>query len=313
MTNLENYEQWIRNAPKCDLHCHAARGAGLTYLSQVAKRSLIESEQFISVSDMNRWYKNEIGKFFPGRIGYETLIKATISEAIRDNIRYIVMGFAIDRVVLYNNSVRAFIDSISNIINEYKEIVIVPELSVPKTIDYANNIVLGEEALELGLFKSIDIVGEELDVKFDNFVDLYRKAKRKGLRLRAHVGEFGTAYSVKRTCEILELDEVQHGIAAVTSNEVMCFLRDNCIQLNICPTSNVKMNIVSGYKEHPIRKLFDFGIKVTINTDDRAVFNRSASEEYIQLYKSGSLSVNQLEKIRKETLVNSELLWGRVM
>lgn len=313
MTCLDNYELWIHNVPKCDLHCHAARGAGLDYLSGLANRKIIEPEKFLSVNEMNQWYRKEIGSFFPGRKGYETLIKATISDAIKDNISYIVMGFAIDRVSLYNNSVSAFIKAIASIIKEHNRIVIVPELSIPKTMDYANNIALGKEALDFDFFKSIDIVGEELEVKFDEFIDLYRTAKKKGLRLRAHVGEFGTADSIMRACEILELDEVQHGISAVDSIEVMRFLRDRSIQLNICPTSNVKMNIISDYKDHPIQKLFDFGINVTINTDDRAVFNRSVSDEFVNLYTSDLLTVNQLEIIRKRTLDNAQLLWGVII
>ena len=92
----------------------------------------------------------------------------------------------------------------------------------------------------------------------------------------------------------------------------MSFLKDKGIQLNICPTSNIKMHVVSDYKNHPIKKLLDYGIKVTINTDDRTVFNRSVSEEFTQLYKSGLLSINELERIRKETLCRAEALWGNL-
>ena len=312
MISWDNYEDWIKTVPKCDLHCHAARGAGLKYLSDIAQKKIIEADGFSSVNEMNQWYKNEIGSVFQGRNGYETLIRATIDEAIRDNIYFLVMGFAVDRVALYNDSVSAFIKAISKIIRSYKRIVIIPELSIPKTVNYKKNIMVGMAALEYNFFKAIDIVGEEMEVAFDEFVELYKTAKTRGLRLRAHVGEFGSADSIMRTCNLLDLDEVQHGISAIESEEVMSFLKDKGIQLNICPTSNIKMHVVSDYKNHPIKKLLDYGIKVTINTDDRTVFNRSVSEEFTQLYKSGLLSINELERIRKETLCRAEALWGNL-
>jgi adenosine deaminase len=77
------------------------------------------------------------------------------------------------------------------------------------------------------------------------FRPLYRMGKEAGLRLKAHVGEWGDAESVWRTAEELELDEVQHGIAAADSKPVMRFLADHKISLNICPTSNVMLGRVS--------------------------------------------------------------------
>jgi adenosine deaminase len=86
------------------------------------------------------------------------------------------------------------------------------------------------------------------------------------MRLKAHVGEWGTADDVRHAVEVLELDEVQHGIAAAESESVMRFLADNQIRLNICPTSNLLLGRVKRLQDHPIRRLFDAGVKVTVNT-----------------------------------------------
>lgn len=89
---------------------------------------------------------------------------------------------------------------------------------------------------------------------------------------------------------MLDLDEVQHGVHACESESAMNYLRDNNITLNICPSSYVKMGVIEHYQNHPIKQFADYGIKVTINTDDRAVFNSSVSEEYNNLFKYGVLS-----------------------
>ncbi|MBZ9687112.1 hypothetical protein G9F72_012335 [Clostridium estertheticum] len=85
----------------------------------------------------------------------------------------------------------------------------------------------------------------------------FKKAKQKGLILKAHVGEFGTAELVRKAIEELELDQVQLGIAAADSRSVMSWLCANKIQLNICPTSNILLSRVENYSVHPIRKLYD--------------------------------------------------------
>jgi Adenosine deaminase len=103
-------------------------------------------------------------------------------------------------------------------------------------------------------------------------------AKSKGLRLKAHVREWGSADDVWRAVEELELDEVQHGIAAAGSSAVMRMLADNHIRLNVCPTSNVMLGRVDRLETHPIRRLYDAGVKVTVNMDDVLVFGNGVSE-----------------------------------
>ena len=72
-----------------------------------------------------------------------------------------------------------------------------------------------------------------------------------------HNHGFAAADREYRAVEVLELDEVQHGIAAAESPAVMRFLADHRIRLNICPTSNILLGRVKRLEEHPIRKLFD--------------------------------------------------------
>jgi adenosine deaminase len=153
--------------------------------------------------------------------------------------------------------------------------------------------------LELGFHKVLDLAGDELAQPIEVFQPLYRAAKNKGMRLKAHVGEWGTADDVQRAVEVLELDEVQHGIAASESTAVMRFLADHRIRLNICPTSNLLLGRVARLQDHPIRKLFDAGVKVTVNTDDAIVFGVGVSEEFLGLYQAGVFTTPELDLIRQ--------------
>ena len=97
-----------------------------------------------------------------------------------------------------------------------------------------------------------------------------------------------------------------HGIAAAQSPFVMKWLAENQIQLNICPTSNVMLNVAGDYQSHPIAELYRAGIPVTVNTDDLLIFNQSVSQEYQNLFVNGVLSGDELNDIRKQGLKQPE-------
>ena len=113
---------------------------------------------------------------------------------------------------------------------------------------------------------------------------------------------------MQRAVEELELDEVQHGIAAAQSSSVMKFLADNRIRLNICPTSNVLLGRVESLAVHPIRKLYDAGVKVTVNTDDVLVFGQSVSDEFLNLYRAGLFGAAELDELRQNGLSDDPVL-----
>lgn len=79
----------------------------------------------------------------------------------------------------------------------------------------------------------------------------------------------------------------------------MSFIRRQQIPLNICPTSNIRLKRVNTYKEHPIRKLYDNNILVTIASDDPLIFGQSVSDEYLNLFCNGVFEVEELDKIRE--------------
>ncbi|BCZ46248.1 hypothetical protein psyc5s11_23150 [Clostridium gelidum] len=97
---------------------------------------------------------------------------------------------------------------------------------------------------------------------------------------------------------VLGLDEVQHGISAAESPEVIKYLVDNHIRLNIVPTSNIKLGRVSKLAEHPIKAFYKAGIDVTINSDDILIFDSPISKEYLRLYEAGTLTAEELDDIR---------------
>jgi adenosine deaminase len=73
------------------------------------------------------------------------------------------------------------------------------------------------------------------------------------------------------------------------------------VRLNVCPTSNVKLGRVESLAAHPIRALFDAGVRVTINTDP-LIFGSTLSEEFLAVFEAGLLTATELDAIRLEAL-----------
>lgn len=151
-------------------------------------------------------------------------------------------------------------------------------------------------------FYSLDLYGDEQAQPIENFIPLYRRARQSGWVLKAHAGEWGSAQDVRQAVECLDLDEVQHGIAAAQDPAVMELLRQKQVRLNITPTSNRLLGRVASLADHPIAQLKRAGIPVTINSDDVLIFDSDVSKEYLRLYKAGTLTAEELDEIRQEGL-----------
>jgi len=300
---LENNDlNKVKQIPKSDLHNHSTRGGNIKYIEDwIGKSTPRPTSKFKNLHDMQQWNNENINPIFRGTLGYEKRIEAAFVQAKNDGVRVLNMSIDSDAIFYYGYQVENLIKLLKGIHHSFApNVIFIPEIGF-KTV---TSIDIMSELLEVFLaqeyFRSIDIYGNEFFLP--TFKRIFRRAKEKGLILKAHVGEFGNAELVREVVEELELNQVQHGIAAADSKSVMKWLSDNKIQLNICPTSNILLSRVENYKVHPIRKLYDNGVKVTINTDDMLIFNQSVSEEFLNIYNAGVFNSTELDEIRRNGL-----------
>jgi adenosine deaminase len=250
------------------------------------------------MAEMHEWVQTRLGLLFAGAQGRVKAFEATLVQARLDGVSRLDTGETVWAITLYDNNAAALTDALKGVhARVAPEIEWIPQLDLARQVPVPIQAARLAPFLELGFYRTLDMSGDELAQPIDAFKPLYRMAKAAGLRLKAHVGEWGDAESVQRAVEELELDEVQHGIAAAQSKTAMRFLADNRIRLNICPTSNVMLGRVESLAAHPIRRLFDAGVRVTVNTDDALVFGQSLSEEFLNLYRAGLFSVEELDRI----------------
>lgn len=149
------------------------------------------------------------------------------------------------------------------------------------------------------------IGGDELTSPAKDFAGVYERAGAAGLGRLIHVGEIGSAASVREAVELLGVTRIGHGIAAINDSSVMEFLAERGITLELCPTSNLRTGALArqigkasaNIEEHPLKTFFDRGIKVTLSTDDPAMFETTLADEYFRAADSIGLSSASLVRI----------------
>ncbi|MCT4598113.1 MAG: adenosine deaminase [Vallitalea sp.] len=298
---VANDIETLREIPKADLHNHFYLGGNKEYIyRKTGKKISSLDHKLTSMDEMHKWVNENLGNIFEGKNGRLLALEASFAQAASDGITILEMGEDI-----WANSC-FYDDNVEELINVFNSThhMIAPNIDFRLQLGLSRHCKIEdlekwiEPFWDYDCFYSIDLYGDELAQPIENFKGIYRKAKDKGLVLKAHVGEWGDADSVKRAVSELELDEVQHGISATKSQQVMNWLSDHDIQLNVCPTSNVILGRVESIKTHPIRKLYDNGIKVTINSDDVLVFNSPVSGEYMKLFQEKVFTASELDIIR---------------
>ena len=139
------------------------------------------------------------------------------------------------------------------------------------------------------------IGGSEERGPADWFADAYAYAKSAGLRLTAHAGEGTSPESIWAALR-LGAERIGHGISAVEDPKLMEHLRERDIPLEVCITSNLVTGVVKRLEEHPVRRLFEAGVPITLNTDDPAMFRCSLAGEY-RLARSLGFSEAELRQV----------------
>jgi len=126
----------------------------------------------------------------------------------------------------------------------------------------------------------IDLADSERDFPLREFVQPVLKAKEAGLKVTIHTGEDTPASYIKETIELTGPDRIGHGIHAIKDMQVLELIKERDITLEVNPWSNYLTNSVPTIEEHPLKKLFDLGVKVTINSDDPEVLETNLNNEY---------------------------------
>ncbi len=139
------------------------------------------------------------------------------------------------------------------------------------------------------------IGGDELSIPTQQLRPVYDQAATLGLHRLIHAGEIGGPEKIREAVELLGVERIGHGIAAINAPALMDVLADRRIALEVCPQSNVRTGALAlqlrrpdvSIEDHPLPTLFRHGIPVVLSTDDPAMFHTTLLEEYEHAHRIG--------------------------
>lgn len=224
ITALQNGNIQALNAiPKADLHNHGILGGNLAYVEQWSDKTIPRLvNKLSSIQEMEQWVGAYYLPLVAGTAGFEKACESALVQAATDGVKVLAMSVDVYHRFLWDGSVTRLVEVLDRLHRQYApDIEFRPELGLTRSIALDRLMEWFEPFLDCDYFQSLDLYGDEMAQPIQTFKPIYQLAKQKGMVLKAHVGEFGQAFAVREAVEALELDQVQHGIAAAASPEVM--------------------------------------------------------------------------------------------
>jgi len=126
----------------------------------------------------------------------------------------------------------------------------------------------------------VGLGGSEQEFPPEPFERVYEQARKSGFRTTVHAGEAAGSESVWGAVKTLRAERVGHATRAEEDESLLDYLAERGIPLELCPVSNVRTGVTKRLEDHPVRRYFERGLLVTINTDDPGMFGNSLAEEY---------------------------------
>lgn len=283
---------WFERVPKVELHLHLEGAIPYETLWQLMQKYGGDPEVANLEALQQRFQYRDFPHFIATWVWknqflreYEdfTLIAAAVAQDLaRQNIQYVEAFFSPSDFAQHGLKVQEITAAIRQGLAQ------VPDIEVALVADCVRDfgpesaaVTLAEinEVKELGVI-GIGIGGSEHQFPPELFESVYAEARRLGFRTSAHAGEAAGPESIWGAIHSLKCDRIGHGTRAEEDPALLDYLAEHRIPLEMCPWSNVCTGVVSAIEQHPIRRYWERGLVVTVNTDDPKMFGNSLATEY---------------------------------
>ena len=296
---------FITAMPKVELHVHLQGSTRPETLFKLAQKNNIELP-VKSLDDLREWYTfSDFDEFLKvyyvicnnlqAPDDFELLMREFLIGQAEQNIRYSEVTFTphwnlpfVEQLDALNQARRWAEEELG----VYAGIVIDiprerPEEDGPLIADWAIS-GMGNGVVAFGLG------GPEMGNPPHKFVEAFDRARAAGLPSVPHAGETKGPESIWGALTALKADRIGHGVRCLEDEGLVDFLRDEQIPLEVCPTSNICLKVFPSFAEHPLPKLIDEGLYVTINSDDPPMFNTTLTDEYIKSAETFGFNTNEI-------------------
>jgi len=285
----------LNTIEKVDIHNHAITSCTKEYL--IKHNIKLSNDKINDIESLINFSRSNLTPLQLEESGLKLLLEGNFENCIETGVT--IVGTSID----YKTCIRTFNSDIEKFINflksfEYKNLKILWDLHISRDSYKDEHKKIINKLLETKFFSGLDLASTENIIPNSAFIDFYKLANSFNMITKVHAGEQLGADYIKECILDFNPKQIQHGIHIVEDKDVMKLAKEKGIVFNVCPTSNVILGYAKSIKDHPIKEMVEYGLKVTINTDDLLFFDSNINEEYLKLYKEGTLSVEQLDNIR---------------
>jgi adenosine deaminase len=139
------------------------------------------------------------------------------------------------------------------------------------------------------------------------FTEVFARARQEGFLTVAHAGEEGPAAYVGEAIDALRVSRIDHGNRALDDDALVERLAEAQIPLTVCPLSNLRLRIVNDLSNHPVRRMLEKGLLVTVNSDDPAYFGGYVNENYAAIQEAIGLTRRELVTLARNSFEASFL------
>lgn len=278
-----------------------ARTQGLELPPTAELRSLVQIQ-----ADEPYSFENFLSKFATLRLFYRSaaiitrIAREAVLDAAADNVRYLELRFTpVALSKAQNFSLANVMDWViagvqqaqaeSNIqtrliasVNRHEDVALAAQVSY-----------LAAERIEAGIV-GLDLAGNEAEFPAQPFAEIFRDARNKGLHVTIHAGEWGGANNITQAISEFGAERIGHGIRILESPQAIQLALQTGTTFEVCITSNYQSGAVKSASPHPLRRMLELGLDVTINTDDPSISQINLSDEYRRACEQLGLSLERL-------------------
>ncbi|MGI9531799.1 adenosine deaminase [Lutimonas sp.] len=308
-------EAFIQNIPKAELHLHIEGTFEPSLMFDIAKRNGI-SIPFASVQEIERAYNFDclqdfLDIYYQGAAvlihekDFYDLTYSYLEKCAAQNIRHAEIMFDPQTHTERGVSFETVIDGIYKACKDAEKNLNVSSILIMSYLRH-----LSEDAafrtLEQSLpfknrIKAIGLDSSEKGNPPSKFKKVFEASTKAGFIPLAHAGEEGDADYVWEALDILKIKRIDHGNNSLQDDKLVQEIIQRDIALTVCPLSNSALQVVTDLHKHPLKKMMNLGMKVTVNSDDPAYFGGQLNKNFIEIQKALDLSKKDIYELAKNS------------
>lgn len=288
---MSSLQEFVQSLPKTETHLHLEGALPLELLQRVRPEftkppaSWAPDYKFTDFAHFERELLDMAFSWFTSPEHYHEAAKLIFAKHVAQNVKYVETSFASGVIEFGGLNGREVLSAIRAAIPTGLEVRVF--LGIHHNGAGPKMMPVLEDALTWPDLAGVDLHGVEGLPVEPWTAPYWAAARRAGKYTKAHAGEFMGADFVRRVLEELQPQRIEHGVRAIEDPAVVAEIKRRGLALDMCPISNHKLMPGITLANHPIRKFFDAGVKVTVNTDDPISFGNTLNDDYVALGEHG--------------------------